>query len=147
MSKFSHTTIPTWILTGAAVLLLSACASTPSGSLETTADETPAVEIEPWDGNGLDIPLDGSSMEAWESSMTRVEAHTSEKEYQFLQNAIDWLLVYDLPSKNKMDILITRLDGLTGREVISRVRWIPTPPPKATKPVDGHAEKTGSVET
>lgn len=147
MSKFSHTTIPAWILAAATVLLLSACATTPSGSTETKAVETPVAEFEPWDGNGLDIPLDGSSMEAWETSMARVEAHSAENEYKLLQNAIDWLLVYDLPSKKDMNVLITRLDGKTGREVISQVRWIKPPPAKATAPADKTVDKADSVET
>ena len=47
------------------ILLLTACSATTS----TKASEQPVAvtveePVEPWDGDGMDIPLDGSSLEA-----------------------------------------------------------------------------------
>lgn len=109
----------------AATLVLAACASQPASApvSEPVAEPEPVYEIEPWDGDGLDIPLDGSSMEAWNQSMARVEAHTSENSFRTLSNSIDYLKFYDLSVGQSMEKLIIRLDGQTGRQIIDRVAW------------------------
>ncbi len=104
-----------------ATMLLTACAST---TPQTPAEPEPQViAIEPWDGNGLDIPLDGSSMEAFETSKARVKAHTTPAEYQSLESAIAYLLVYDIAAKGQMELLVPRLDGFTTRQLRERIKW------------------------
>ena len=50
----------------------------PPGPQATTAEEpVKTYEFEPWDGDGMDIPLEGSDLEAFDTSMARVKAHTS----------------------------------------------------------------------
>lgn len=71
----------------------------------------------------MEIPLDGSSREAWEKSLARVKAHSKQSTYTTLENAIDYLLVYDLESRGNFDTLISRLDGQTGYEIIARTNW------------------------
>jgi hypothetical protein len=117
--------LPLVLLLGSA-LLAGGCAGTASQPevQETAApSDEPAWEIPPWDGHGLDFPLDGTSMEAWERSLRTVEAHTEPGEYRMLLGAIDYLRVYDVGARGKMEILITRLNGLTGNQIISRVNW------------------------
>ena len=103
---------------------LSGCA-TPTASVEPTPE--PIVEVpepvEPWDGDGMDIPLDGSSLEAFDRYMARVKAHTDPAHYRRLVNAIDYLMVYDLGAERDKATLVSRLDGLTGNEVVSKVGW------------------------
>lgn len=120
------------------VLVLSGCASSPPVTEESANVHAPAQEIEPWDGDGMDIPLDGSSMEAWDRSMARVKAHTSAENYQSLESAIDYLLTYDLSVGYDKKRLIKNLDGQTGYEVLQRVRWGKPAPGK------GPAEKGAS---
>lgn len=103
-------------------LLLSACASNaPAPTVK--AEPEPVIEIEPWDGDGMAIPLDGSSMEAWNTSLARVKAHTTETKYTTLENAIQYHLMFDLASRRDMELLIKRLDGKTGYEVVALVKW------------------------
>lgn len=103
-------------------LWLAACVTAvPNPAPEPVAEEP--VVIEPWDGDGMDIPLDGSSLEAFERSLRRVEAHTSPANYTTLANAIDYLLVYDLGAKRDKATLASRLDGLTAHQVIDKVGW------------------------
>ena len=110
------------------VLTLAGCASSPPASDQSASEPAPVQEIEPWDGDGMEIPLDGSSMEAWDRSMARVEAHTDDATFTTLQNAIDYLLTYDLSARKDMNRLIKNLDGLTGYEVVGKVRWrLPAP--------------------
>ncbi|MGD8347474.1 MAG: hypothetical protein PVI83_09520 [Lysobacterales bacterium] len=108
------------LLLMALALMLAACAS--NAPVEKPASEA-EIAVEPWDGDGMKIPLDGSSMEAWDRSMARVKAHTSPKSYQALEGAIKYLLIYDLESYGDKNKLIKRLDGMTGEEVISNVKW------------------------
>ena len=139
MNAFSHKTLLAGLLGLAAVVLLSACAtSTPSTSQQATEPE-PAVEIEPWDGDGMEIPMDGSSMEAWNASLARVKAHTTESKYLTLENAIKYHLMYDLKAHRDMDILIQRLDGKTGYEIVALVKW------RKPAPGKGQVEK-GSAD-
>ena len=110
------------LLSLALVLFLGACTTT-SEQTTAQAEPEPVVEIEPWEGDGMQIPMDGSSMEAWERSLARVKAYSSEPNYITLENAIKYLLMYDLKSYRDMNKLIARLDGLTGYEIIARVGW------------------------
>ena len=108
-----------------AAFLFAGCASQqnqPTLSAEAEPLEE-KYEIEPWDGDGMEIPLDGSSREAWERSLARVKAHSKESTYTTLENAIDYLLVYDLESRGDFETLISRLDGQTGYEIIARTNW------------------------
>jgi len=105
--------------------LLTACAATTSAQPPSqAAAAVPAEEpVEPWDGDGMDIPLDGSSLEAFDKSLARVKAHAKPSSYTTLINAIDYLLVYDLSAKRDRAKLAANLDGLTGRQVIDKVSW------------------------
>ena len=122
-----------------ASMLLTACASSPpQKSTDAVAKPQPAeaeVVIEPWDGDGMEIPLDGSSMEAWNTSLARVKAHTTPANYTTLTKSIEYLLVYDLAAQRDMNKLIARLDGLTGYEVVQRISW------RKPAPGKGPAEK------
>lgn len=106
------------------ILLLTACSATtatkPSEQPVAVAVEEP---VEPWDGDGMDIPLDGSSLEAFNSSLARVKAHTDPSSYTTLVNAIEYLMVYDLAASRDRTKLAANLDGLTGRQVIDKVNW------------------------
>lgn len=135
MSKFSHLKIHALYLALLVTLLLSGCATTAPQTAEPVAEPEPVMEIEPWDGDGMEIPLDGSSMEAWNRSIARVEAYSAEKNFITLENAIEYLLVYDLAAGMDMEKLIKRLDGLTGYQVLERVNW------RRPAPGKGPAEK------
>lgn len=103
-------------------LLLAACAAPPT----QPAPEEPEVKsysFEPWEGDGMEIPLDGSSLEAFETSLARVKAHTNPEQYTTLVNAIEYLLFYDLSAGRDRAKLASNLDGLTPYEVIDKVLW------------------------
>lgn len=135
MSKFSHFKAPAIYLALLATMMLSACATTSTETAKPVAEPEPVMEIEPWDGDGMEIPLDGSSMEAWDRSMARVEAYSDEKIFITLENAIDYLLVYDLASYKDKEKLIKRLDGLTGYQILQKINW------RKPAPGKGPAEK------
>ena len=138
MNMYLHNKLMIMLLL-AASLFLGACATAPNEAAEAPAEAAPVVEIEPWDGDGMQIPMDGSSMEAWDRSMARVKAHTSEPNYITFENSIKYLLMYDLKSYRDMNKLIVRLDGQTPYEIISKVGW------RKPAPGMGPAEK-GSAD-
>lgn len=88
--------------------------------IEDTSAADPAETSGP---KGLDIPLDGSSLESFEQSMEKVRKTSSASDYKTLQNAIDYLLLYDLGAKGDMAKLAARLDGKTGQQVLEKVNW------------------------
>ena len=71
---------------------------------------------------GLDIVMDGSSLKAFDKSMEEVKTTGSEFDYRSLESAIDFLLVYDLGAKRSREKLAARLNGMTGHEIIERVK-------------------------
>lgn len=125
MNTFLQRRIYMLLLSLLAALLLGACASTTNESTvaRTETAPEPVCEYEPWDGDGMQIPLDGSSMETWNCSLERVKEFSDPDTYLTLENAIEYLLMYDLKAYRDMDKLIARLDGLTGYEIIGRVGW------------------------
>ena len=104
------------------ILFLVACAAqSPQPEPAPQAEKT--YSVEPWDGDGMDIPLDGSSLEAFETSLARVKAHTSAENYTTLINAIEYHLLYDLSAERDRAKLAANLDGMTPREVVDKVIW------------------------
>ena len=121
------------------VFFLVACASSQTASSE--APEQPAAEpapkvaeneiVDDYDGDGLALTLDGSSVEAFDASMARIKRHTDEASYKSLDGAVGYLLVYDLEARGNKEKLITKLDGKTGYEVLDMVGWRKPPPGKS----------------
>ena len=134
-------------LTVTAAIFLVACAapqSKPSQDLDLGAGDDLEQISEPevidnYEGDGMDIPLDGSSLAAFDASMARVKRHSTEANYTTLSNAIDYLLVYDLEVNRNKEKLVAKLDGLTGNEVIAKVGWRKKPSGKS-KAVKGAAD-------
>jgi hypothetical protein len=121
-------------LTVTALMLLGACATTQpqsgdvssQGSTDAGAVPDQATEAEipdTFEGDGMEIPLDGSSLAAFDASMARVKKHASEANYTNLENSIEYLLVYDLEVKRSKEKLAAKLDGLNGYEVVARTGW------------------------
>ena len=100
-----------------AAAILAACAAQ-APQPEPASQPEKSYSFEPWEGDGMD-----SSLEAFETSLARVKAHTSPENYTTLQNAIEYLLVYDLSAKRDRARLASNLDGLTPKEVIAKVQW------------------------
>jgi hypothetical protein len=132
-------------LTLAAMLSLglAACATAPEPA-DPEAEPVKTYEFEPWEGDGMEITLDGSSLEAFETSLARVQAHTSEANYTTLVNAIEYLLVYDLASQRDRAKLAARLDGKTAYQVLEKVGWR-RPAPGKSKAEKGAAD--ASIDT
>lgn len=130
-----HNTMIRLALSFALALLLVACAASP-GQQTNAPEAVKTYQFEPWDGDGMEIPLDGSSLEAFETSLARVKAHTSRASYATLENAIEYLLVYDLAANRDRAQLAARLDGLTPYQVVQKVGW-KRPVPHAGKAGQG----------
>lgn len=123
-------------------LLVAACATAPSASPPKEEPEPAKVyEFEPWEGDGMEIPLDGSSLDAFETSMARVQAHTSPENYTTLENAIKYLLVYDLGVKRDKAKLAQKLNGKTPYQVLELVKWR-KPAPGKSQAEKGAADAT-----
>ena len=94
-----------------------------AASAEEIAPADAIDRVEVTEATGLDIIMDGSSLEAFEKSMEKVRETGSEADYKSLRGAFDYLLFYDLGAQNNREKLAARLDGKTGYEIIDRVKW------------------------
>lgn len=113
-----------------AAVFLAGCAGTePSPQpVEQATDTAPQVTeaevVDDYDGDGLDLPLDGSSKEAFDASLARIKRHTDAASYKTLTSSFGYLLMYDLPLRGDKEKLIKKLDGKTGYEVFDMVEWL-----------------------
>ena len=139
MNMFFRSMVKT--LAAMAVLILAACATTqPQTEGDVAVPLAAEVEtVDTFEGDGMEIPLDGSSVETFEASLERVKRHTDEAHYKSLRAAIEYLLVYDLEVKRNKEKLAAKLDGETGYQVMDRVGWR-KPPPGKSKVVKGAAD-------
>lgn len=106
----------TVFLLSVTIALLVLAVSTP---LQAEEAEAPGSS----ETDGMEMPLDGSSLEAFEASLAEVKENSKASTYLTLENALDYLLVYDLEVQRSRAKLAAKLDGLTGYEVIDRVGW------------------------
>lgn len=120
------------------LLLNTACAeNTEEGAAATSAEPTAAVESPaasspaPADSGaqaesakpsaGMTVPVDGTSLEAFDASLAKIKGDSTASEYLTLTNAIDYLLVYDLQAKRDRTKLAALLNGQTGEQIIQQV--------------------------
>ena len=97
-----------------------------TASVENTAPEANAAPEEkpaPKLSAGMQIPVDGTSLETFEASLAEIKNQATAEEYQTLENAIQYLMVYDLSIKRDKAKLAATLNGQTGEEIVGRVRW------------------------
>jgi hypothetical protein len=133
----------TTLLVGTVLLLMlnSAWASAQQDAIETAATEqvestvdavtgsndeeasTAGEEAGPAAEPGMDIPMDGTSLETWNASLEEVKEVGGIKAYNRIQDAFDYLLMFDVGAKNNPEILASRLNGLTGAEILKRVAY------------------------
>ena len=87
------------------------------------ASTTPEAKPGPKYSAGMQIPVDGTSLETFEESLAEIKNKATAEEYQTLENAIQYLMVYDLSAKRDKAKLAANLNGQTGEEIVGRVRW------------------------
>jgi hypothetical protein len=120
-------------LSALAILMLTACTTQESGAPEDVSKTVKTAEatqtgpdadvIQNYGGDGMKIPLDGTSLAAFDASMEKIKRNTEPKSYKTLSNAIDYLLVYDIGAKGNKEALAAKLNGLNGYDVLSKVGW------------------------
>jgi len=110
------------------LLTLPACAGVEPDQKQAAAppeaESTGETEINAEDmtgPRGLDIALDGSSLEAFDKSLEKVKKTGSESDYTTLESAIDYLLLYEIGARGDRAKLASRLDGMTGQEILDKV--------------------------
>jgi hypothetical protein len=96
----------------------------PAGdSADDSMAATASVAEQATSATGLNIIMDGSSLEAYEQSLEKVRETGTEGEYQSLKDAFKYLLLFDLGAQGDPEILASRLNGLTGVEILSKVKY------------------------
>lgn len=103
-----------------AALLVPAVAAS---AQEIEAPTAEAKAVEQAGSPGMQIPVDGASIEAFEESLEQIRAETTPAEFTSVQNALDYLLVYDLGARRNRELLYQRLDGKTPTEILQMVKW------------------------
>lgn len=128
----------TTLIVGTVLLLTanSAWSSMAQEAVETTEPDKPVVAVDAVNGDenagtkpaaevpaGMDIPMDGSSLEAWNASLEKVKEAGGPKAVGQIQDAFDYLLMFDIGAKNDPATLASRLDGLTGSQIVKRIGY------------------------
>ncbi len=125
-----HILVP---LSALAIVMLAACTTQSSDTPDAVSKTAETAEnaktgpdadvIENFGGDGMKIPLDGTSLAAFDASMEKIKRNTEAKSYKTLSNAIEYLLVYDISVRGNMEALASKLNGLNGYEIVGKVRW------------------------
>jgi hypothetical protein len=103
---------------------LAAPAAAPvAGSPAELAAKTSPATATPRFGPGMQIPVDGTSLDAFEQSLAGIKEKTTTPEYITLTNAIDYLMVYYLEAKRDRTKLALYLNGKTGEQIVGMVAW------------------------
>jgi hypothetical protein len=66
----------------------------------------------------MDTPLDGTSVKAFETGMEAVRSNASVGDYNRLEGALEYLLVFDLSANRSREKLYANLNGKTPAEII-----------------------------
>jgi len=74
-------------------------------------------------GAGMQIPVDGTSLDAFEQSLADIKTKTTKPEYTTLTNAIDYLMVYYIDARRDRTKLAALLNGMTGEQIVGMVKW------------------------
>jgi len=107
-------------------LALAACAETSSGSSTDVAaakSNTATQQAEVAGnvaGEGMEMPLDGTSVATFDASLALVKQHTNEENYRSLEKAISYLMAFDISVRNDKARLASRLNGMNGYEVVAK---------------------------
>ena len=96
-----------------------------TGDTVSTTDQNEAdnESAEKTEATGLDLSVDGSSLEAFNKSLEKIGETATESQYITLKNSIEYLLVYDLALKQDRTKLAAKLDGMTGWQIIDKIKW------------------------
>lgn len=104
------------------LFLLTACADdsadTESSSAAAVAGEKGAAAQD----TVMDQPVDFSSPENAEKSIESIRQQAGESPAKKLQNAMDYMMFYDLEVKRNKEALYKKLDGKTPNEIIAMVK-------------------------
>lgn len=119
--------------------LSTACAKTDSEPEASLTNDSDAISVESGKAveaatpetagpsyqfsDAMRIPVDGSSLESFERSLEGIKSKAGEDEYKTLTGAIEYLMVYDIGARHDRTKLAQRLDGLTGEQIVDRVKW------------------------
>ena len=122
MRKTLFTSITTGIM---ALFLMNACAE---DSNDTEAVAKQAVVTEDATGTGeqgnaiMDQPVNFSTPEDVEKSLQKVRDQAGDKAYKNLDNAMKYILYYDLGLKNNKEKMYKKLNGKTPSEIIQMMK-------------------------
>ena len=98
----------------------SATVSPPIAEPAAGLNEKPAT---PKFGAGMQIPVDGTSLDAFDKSLADIKTKTTKPEYTTLSNAIDFLMVYYIDARRDRTKLAALLNGMTGEQIVAMVKW------------------------
>ena len=106
------------IFSGTSVFAQEAAATATTTAVDSAAGvASNAAATDP----GMQIPVDGSSLEAFNTSLETIKAQASAPNFITLEGAIQFLLVYDLSANRDKGKLAKNLDGMTGAEIVEQV--------------------------
>lgn len=112
------------LVLASAAVAQDASPATPSDAADEAAQSQGKMMLDDDEVSaGMHLKFDGSSEKAFEESLEKIKGEVTDAEYVTVQNAIDYLLVYDLAARRDPNELYKRLDGKTPAEMLKMVNW------------------------
>ena len=94
----------------------------PTDSKEDASSESTDSESDEAPPSIMDVPLDGSSVEAFQAGLARVDEEATEKQYRIVMSSLDYLLLYDIGAQRNKSRLYANLDGKSPNQIIQLAR-------------------------
>lgn len=113
-------------LTGILILFfVTACAD--EGQSANSPNESVVIKDQSTDSTDqtnsiMNQPVDFSTAEAMEASLRKIAEQESDKARKTVENAMQYVLVYDLSVGGDKQKLYKKLDGITPKEIIAKMR-------------------------
>lgn len=104
------------------LFLITACAEDSSDENTVESSSQNGQSSAQQDASLMNQPVDFSSPEAVEKTLQDIRDKEGDKAYSQLDNAMKYLMVYDLSVSNNKEKLYEKLNGMTPEEIIAKMR-------------------------
>jgi hypothetical protein len=109
------------------LFLATACAeeskdASDSASAKTASGTETAADTDNQGDSIMNQPVDFSTPENVEKTLQNIREQKGDKAYKNLENAMKYLLYYDLSLANNKEKMYKKLDGSTPEQIIAKTR-------------------------
>ena len=105
-----------------ALFLITACAEDTTETSSESASTDITADVKEQTASLMNQPVDFSSPEAVEATMLNIREKEGDQAHTQLENAMQYIMVYDFSVGNSKEKLYKKLDGRTPEQIIAKMK-------------------------